>query len=151
MSCRKQYAALPFIFSMDSIEVCLITSKETARWIIPKGWPQKGLAPHELAALEAFEEAGLKGRTETMEVGHFHYVKRLDDGSEVECDVRVYPMLVEYQAINWPQQDQRTSIWVELEKAVELVDEEELSSLLSRFSPKISLQHKTTDAEWQPD
>jgi 8-oxo-dGTP pyrophosphatase MutT (NUDIX family) len=151
MSCRKQYAALPFIFSVDSIEVCLITSRETARWIIPKGWPQKGLAPHELAALEAFEEAGLKGRTETIAVGRFHYVKHLDDGSEVECDVRVYPMLVEYQAINWPEQDQRTSIWVELDRAVELVDEEELSILLSRFNPKISPQSKTADAEWQPD
>ena len=57
----RQYAALPFIYLDEQVEVCLITSRTTGRWIIPKGWPQDGLAPHELAAVEAYEEAGLKG------------------------------------------------------------------------------------------
>jgi 8-oxo-dGTP pyrophosphatase MutT (NUDIX family) len=133
MNCRKQFAALPYIYSVDRVEVCLITSRETARWVIPKGWPQKDLAPHELAALEAFEEAGLKGRTDATEVGRFRYQKRLDDGSDVECDVRVYPMLVDFQAIDWPEKGQRSAIWVGLNRARELVDCKELSDLLGRF------------------
>lgn len=144
MSGRKQYAALPFIILVDSIEVCLITSKESGRWIIPKGWPKKGMAPHELAALEAFEEAGLKGSADSRSIGCFHYVKRLDDGSEVECEVSVYPMLVEYQAINWPEQDQRTATWVQLKEAAKLVAEEQLSNLLRRFNPKLLASKKTT-------
>ncbi|WP_244425824.1 NUDIX domain-containing protein [Rhizobium etli] len=43
-------------------EVLLITTRETGRWTIPKGWPIKGLAPHEVVEREAWEEAGVKGR-----------------------------------------------------------------------------------------
>ena len=143
MSGRQQYAALPFVKLADGIDVCLITSKETGRWIIPKGWPKKGMAPHELAALEAFEEAGLKGSSDPTAIGCFHYSKRLDDGSKVECEVSVFPMLVEYQAINWPEQQQRTAVWVRLEEAARLVNDQELSNLLCRFEPK-TLPSKTS-------
>ncbi|MGB7933229.1 MAG: NUDIX hydrolase [Gammaproteobacteria bacterium] len=142
MSCSKQFAALPYIYSVDRVEVCLITSRETARWVIPKGWPQEGLAPHELAALEAFEEAGLRGSTEATEVGRFRYQKRLEDGSDVECDVSVYPMLVDYQAIDWPEKGQRSAIWVEPKRAKRLVDCKELSDLLGRFNPSFSWPRK---------
>jgi 8-oxo-dGTP pyrophosphatase MutT (NUDIX family) len=147
MSGRQQYAALPFVTTVDSIEICLITSKETGRWIIPKGWPKKGMAPHELAALEAFEEAGLKGSPDPRAIGCFHYSKRLDDGSEVECEVSVFPMLVEYQAINWPEQEQRTAIWVHLEEAVRLVNDIELSHLLRRFGPKSPPSKSATEVD----
>jgi 8-oxo-dGTP pyrophosphatase MutT (NUDIX family) len=100
MRCRLQFAALPYIYTVDRVEICLITSRETARWIIPKGWPEKGRAPHELAALEAFEEAGLRGRIDSKAAGRFSYWKRLDYGTDVQCDVRVYPMYVDYQAID---------------------------------------------------
>ncbi len=144
MSGRQQYAALPFVKLADGIDVCLITSKETGRWIIPKGWPKKGLAPHELAALEAFEEAGLKGSPDPNAIGCFHYSKRLDDGSEVECEVSVFAMLVEYQAINWPEQQQRTAVWVRLEEAARLVNDKELSNLLCRFEPETPPSETTT-------
>lgn len=139
MGCKKQYAALPFIVSRDGLEVCLITSRGTGRWLIPKGWPKKGMAPHELADLEAFEEAGLVGRSDTTPIGSFHYAKQLNDKSEIECDVSVYPMLVNYQAINWPEQEQRTVMWVKLQQALVLVDDEELSDLLRHFTPRSSL------------
>lgn len=141
---KQQYAALPFIVSANGTEVCLITSRETGRWIIPKGWPKKGMAPHDLAALEAFEEAGLRGRVDPGPIGRFHYVKRLDNGSEVNCEVSVYPLLVESQAVTWPEQGQRNSTWVQLEDAAKLVDDEELSSLLRRFDPKDSLSEEST-------
>src|SRR5271156_4832943 len=60
---RLQYAALPYRVSARArTEIMLITSRETRRWIIPKGWPQKGRAPHRSAAREAFEEAGVVGK-----------------------------------------------------------------------------------------
>src|SRR5437867_8741378 len=58
---RVQYAALPYRLSGRSREVMLVTSRETRRWIIPKGWPKKGKSPHHSAAREAFEEAGVVG------------------------------------------------------------------------------------------
>jgi len=135
MPARKQYAALPFVCLADRIEVCLITSRATGRWIIPKGWPQEGLAPHELAALEAFEEAGLKGSTGTEPVGRFRYMKQLEDGFSIRCNVGVYPMQVHYQTLDWPERTQRRLLWVKLKKAAKLVDEPELSSLLRDFDP----------------
>jgi 8-oxo-dGTP pyrophosphatase MutT (NUDIX family) len=56
---RVQYGALPYRLTARSRpQFMLVTSRETRRWIIPKGWPKKGKLPHHSAAREAFEEAG---------------------------------------------------------------------------------------------
>ncbi|MGL4294307.1 MAG: NUDIX hydrolase, partial [Aestuariivirga sp.] len=57
----RQFAALPWRDAGHGIEVLLISSRGTGRWVIPKGWPIKGFAPHASAAREAFEEAGVGG------------------------------------------------------------------------------------------
>src|SRR5436189_3817956 len=69
---RVQYAALPYRLSGRSREVMLVTSRETRRWIIPKGWPHKGKAPHRSAAREAFEEAGVVGAVRRHPLGRLH-------------------------------------------------------------------------------
>jgi 8-oxo-dGTP pyrophosphatase MutT (NUDIX family) len=86
-----QYAALPYRRRADStIEVMLITSRETGRWVIPKGWPKQRLRPPDLAAREAMEEAGLAGRIGDRSIGFYHYKKRLADGSAVPCAVETF-------------------------------------------------------------
>ena len=115
----------------------MITSRKTGRWIIPKGWPQKELRCHELAELEAFEEAGLRGRIGKKAVGSFRYIKRMDDGSGVECDVTVFPLQVESRAKVWPEQDERKAIWVEPKAAAKLVDDKGLSTIIRCFKPKL--------------
>jgi len=56
----------------------LLTSRETGRWVIPKGWPIKGRKPAEVARQEAYEEAGLIDRiTGKSAIGSYHYEKRL--------------------------------------------------------------------------
>ena len=73
---RVQYGALPYRVSNGSrAEFMLVTSRETRRWIIPKGWPKKGKSPHQLAAREAFEEAGVRGSIAKRSVGSFSYKK----------------------------------------------------------------------------
>src|SRR6476619_2038868 len=75
---RVQYAALPFrLNGKTRTEVMLVTSRETRRWIIPKGWPHKGKAPHDSAAREAFEEAGVVGAVGKRAVGSFPYQSTL--------------------------------------------------------------------------
>jgi ADP-ribose pyrophosphatase YjhB (NUDIX family) len=60
---RIQYAALPYRFTPDAaLEILLVTTRRSKRWIIPKGWPIKGLRPAKSAAREAFEEAGVRGK-----------------------------------------------------------------------------------------
>jgi len=85
---RVQYAALPYrLMGKSRTEVMLVTSLGTRRWIIPKGWPQKGRAPHHSAAREAFEEAGVEGVIHRRSVGSFPYQKRLKNGGVVDCEV----------------------------------------------------------------
>ena len=77
-----QYAALAWRpCASGGIEVLLITSRETRRWVIPKGWPIKDLRPHQTAAREAWEEAGIEGRTGARKIGVFDYDKRLSSGA----------------------------------------------------------------------
>ncbi|MEM7169704.1 MAG: NUDIX hydrolase [Pseudomonadota bacterium] len=136
MKSKKQFAALPYVMNGDSVEICLITSLTTRRWIIPKGWPQKNLAPHKLAALEAFEEAGLKGKTGKKSLGHYHYDKQLDDGSVVDCDVDVFPMRVESQSVDWPEKGQRDLAWANPKDAAKLLDDAELAKIVRKFQPR---------------
>jgi len=56
-----QYGALPWRHGPHGLEIMLITSRETKRWVIPKGWPMVGKKPHRVAEIEAFQEAGVKG------------------------------------------------------------------------------------------
>ena len=51
----------------------LITSRKSERWIIPKGYVEKGLSPAESAAKEAYEEAGLIGLVHHKEAGKYRY------------------------------------------------------------------------------
>lgn len=75
-----QFAALPFRVETSGLQILLITSRETRRWVIPKGWPIRGLRPRDVAAREAFEEASLVGKiVGKRAIGSYHYSKRLPE------------------------------------------------------------------------
>src|SRR6266480_7605827 len=99
---RVQYGALPYRLSAGlRPQFMLITSRDTRRWIIPKGWPKKGKSPHHSAAREAFEEAGVVGAVAKRSVGSFTYEKRLKNGGAVVCEVRVFALKVRGQTKQW--------------------------------------------------
>jgi 8-oxo-dGTP pyrophosphatase MutT (NUDIX family) len=128
---HKQYAALPFRRRADAtIEVMLITSRDTGRWLIPKGWPVPGLSPQNSAAHEAREEGGLVGRIGERAIGSYGYAKRLPDGSAVPCSVEVFALEVERQLKRWPERAERRTQWFELEEAAEAVQEPELRAMI---------------------
>jgi 8-oxo-dGTP pyrophosphatase MutT (NUDIX family) len=130
-----QYAALPYRRRDDGVfEVMLITSRETRRWIIPKGWPVPRLAPHESAVREAWEEGGLIGRIGEHSIGVFHYEKQLADGSTVPCTVTVFALEVEQQLASWPEQDRRSTHWFTLQEAAGAVKEPELRAIMQNLA-----------------
>ncbi len=134
-SSKIQYAALPYRRRADGVvEVMLVTSRETKRWVIPKGWPMQGLAPHDSAAREAMEEGGLLGRIEERSVGVYRYEKRLADGSTVSCAVEIFPLEVEEELTAWPEQDQRITRWFAPQEAADAVQEPELSALIRKLA-----------------
>jgi 8-oxo-dGTP pyrophosphatase MutT (NUDIX family) len=110
--------------------VLLLTSRETGRWIIPKGWPVKRLKPWETAAREAYEEAGLLGTVGLDPVGTYLYDKRLDNGRTVVVEVTVFPMAVRQQLEEWPERGARRSRWVTPGQAAMLVEEGGLVDML---------------------
>lgn len=149
----KQFAALPWrVGDSGTREVMLLTSRETGRWVIPKGWPMRGRKPAEVASQEAYEEAGLVGHvTGKHAIGSYHYEKRLSQGS-VLCQVRVFLFRVERQLDDWPEKAQRRTQWFAADEAATLVDEGGLAEIIDRFSgsfarfvmfAKVKAKHQT--------
>ncbi|MBM3552481.1 MAG: NUDIX hydrolase [Alphaproteobacteria bacterium] len=138
---RTQYAALPWRLANGRVEVMLVTSRDTRRWIIPKGWPMKGRKPHIVAAIEAVQEAGLLGKIDKMKLGDFFYEKRLASGSTVDCRVEVFSLRVQKQQKKWAEKKQRATRWFECSIAADLVEEPELRDLILGFCGAPS-QHK---------
>ncbi len=132
---RQQYAALPWR-KIGRPEVMLISSRETKRWVIPKGWPVKDLLPHEAAAREAFEEAGIEGEISTSSFGHYHYLKRMKNGVVLPCRVDVFLFHVVQQLRDWPERKQRDTRWFPLHEAAAAVDESDLTAIINRFAAK---------------
>ena len=131
---RVQYAALPYRLRQDGeVQLRLVTSRETRRWVIPKGWPMKGTPPHKAAAREAYEEAGLLGSISSTPIGIYRYDKRLSATRSVLCEVMVFPMKVKRYLKKWPERAQRVGFWFSIETAASVVQEPELASLILEF------------------
>ncbi len=110
--------------------VLLITSRETRRWVLPKGWPRPGTPPHRQAAREALEEAGVIGRVGRTPIGCYQYARRLRNGRTIACRVDVFPLAVEQIVDDWRERGQRDFAWFTLGEAATLVEEHDLAALL---------------------
>ena len=127
---RRQVAALPYrVNGAGDLEILLLTSRQTRRFITPKGWRKKGLSESKAAAEEAFEEAGVKGRIEKKPIGTYSYWKRQARLFE-RVWVNVYAMKVTEQRSRWPERNERSVAWLPVEDAVTLIDEQELAAIL---------------------
>lgn len=137
---RQQYAALCYRRKKKTgdLEVLLLTSRDTGRWVIPKGWPMPGKLSHEVAAREAYEEAGVRGTVETAPLGTFSYDKMLRDGIEVPCRVQVYALEVTELVKNFKEKGERSIEWVSSDEAVKRVREPELRDLILAFAERMT-------------
>ncbi|PWE52956.1 DNA mismatch repair protein MutT [Metarhizobium album] len=136
---RHQYGAICFRFvpETEAVDVLVITSRDTGRWVIPKGWPMKGKKPWQAAAIEALEEAGVRGVVGRKPVGRYTYLKSLDDGEVVPCMVELYQLEATSVELDFKEKGQRRAAWVSTDEAARRVREIELKSLLVNFRPKI--------------
>jgi 8-oxo-dGTP pyrophosphatase MutT (NUDIX family) len=118
-----------------NFQVLLLTSRETKRWVVPKGWTMKGRKPWEAAAQEALEEAGVVGRPRKKPIGSYIYFKRREAHFDV-CRVDVYVLAFAKQLKTWREKGQREAKWFGLDEAAELVEEPGLVSLLQKLDAK---------------
>ena len=113
-------------------EVLLVTSRETKRWIVPKGWPMPRKADCDAAAIEAREEAGALGSVSPDPVGAYTYFKRRERHFDL-VEVAVFQLDVVEQLERWPEQAQRLTRWFTPSEAAELVQEPGLSAIILRL------------------
>lgn len=130
---RLQVAAMCYRKSRKGLEVLLVTTRGTGRWILPKGWPELKEAGHETAATEAYEEAGVVGAAESKPFAHFRSYKGMDGGLNLRTRVDVYLIKAEDQLDDYPELGQREVAWVPVSKAIEMTNEPELHRVLKRF------------------
>jgi len=132
---RVQVAALCYKETEDGKMVLLITSRDTGRWIVPKGWPIEGKNGAQSALQEAWEEAGVKkADIEEEPVGYYDYAKGLKDGSSIPIKAQVYLTRVRNLKKSYPEVEERERAWFSPRQAAQLVDEPDLKSILEDFA-----------------
>lgn len=134
---RTQFAALCYRIKNDKLQFCIVTSRRSGRWIVPKGWPMDGETPMEAAATEAYEEAGLRGKIYPRPIGVFSYYK-VRSSDELPCMAVVYPLKVKKVLKKWPEQKERTRKWLSRKKAAAMVDDGELREIILKFEPELA-------------
>jgi 8-oxo-dGTP pyrophosphatase MutT (NUDIX family) len=136
----KQVAALPYRLTPGGeMELMLVTSRRTHRFLIPKGWPMKGKTDAEAATQEAAEEAGVIGKKPRSPIGSFRYWKRLR-AAFVPITVTVFPLKVQRTLKRWPEKRKRKRAWLTPGQAELLVDEPELIALVRAAGNGLSQQ-----------
>lgn len=130
----QQYAALPYICNPDgTLEVLVMSSRETRRAVIPKGWPMKNRKSWKAAEIEARQEAGVLGVVGRRRLGQYRYWKRLERSFAL-VKVSVFPLRVTRHLTDWREKHERVLFWMNPEDAATLVDEPELGELIRDFA-----------------
>lgn len=135
VECKRQVAALPWRTVADGVEVMLITSRDTGRWVLPKGNLDKGEKPWRGAEREAMEEAGVSGTISHQDVGRYYYAKVRLIGRAIPCEVLVFPLATSDVADKWDESSERKRRWMKPALAADMVDEPDLAALLRDFTP----------------
>ncbi|HEX4506547.1 MAG TPA: NUDIX hydrolase [Alphaproteobacteria bacterium] len=128
----RQYGVIPVRKRKHGKQVLLLTSRETGRWIVPKGWPMRHRSPAEAAAREAYEEAGLKGTVMEPAIGRYIYRKIGKHGAARRISVEVFLMRVSRQLRDWPEKHERNFQWLAPAKAASFVKERRLATLIGK-------------------
>ncbi len=133
----RQIAALPYRADArtpdEPVQILLVTSRESGRWVIPKGNLSPGLSAHGAALQEAEEEAGVTGLVCPTPLGSYRYRKRRRNGASLMVDVDVFPLAVNREFPKWKEQSERERRWFDLHEAAAAVEEEDLRDLIRSF------------------
>ena len=133
---KTQYGALCYRVRKGKVQVLMITSRRTKRWIVPKGWPIDKVSASDTAATEAWEEAGVVGAVGGDSIGFYTYVKEGENGAaDVSCATLVYPLRVKSLKNKFPERRERRRKWMSRKKAAAAVWEPELAALIKSFKP----------------
>lgn len=122
------------------MEVLLVTSRRSGRWLIPKGWPMEGLSLAEAAAREAYEEAGVHGIIDQAPFGWFTHDKQHDLFGPMTVRIAVHLLAVDRELSSWPELGERKRRWFSPRQAIEQVQSEELAALIRQLRSNARLR-----------
>lgn len=140
MKKQKQVAALPWRMTEDGLEVLLVTTRTTRRWMIPKGWPMRDRADSAAAAAEAWEEAGVQGAVAAQPAGIFAYDKVMASGKTRVMEAAIYPLQVTAQLDDWPECHERTRRWMTPGEAVNAAQPDTLAAAIRQITAELATQ-----------
>jgi ADP-ribose pyrophosphatase YjhB (NUDIX family) len=149
MESPRQVGALPVRQTKTgALEILLITSRDTRRWVIPKGWPRKRLGDPVAAAREARDEAGVTGRISSAPVGSYRY-RKSDDGRVQIISVAVFVLTVDKEKKRWREQQQRQRAWFPIKIAARRVREPHLKRLIAGLDG-VAPKSSSSASRWRP-
>lgn len=128
---KRQVAAAIFRGSGDERELLLVTSRDTGRWIVPKGWIEPGEDGPQAAIREAWEEAGVTGEVlADGPVGNYRYIKQRPRRGDALCDVDVYLVQLREEMSRWPEKGERRRKWFPVATAIGLISDDGLKDVI---------------------
>lgn len=130
---RSQQVAALCWRKAPSLEILVITSLRTRRWILPKGWQVPGLSLAQSAAREALEEAGITGSVTKAPIGHYHYLKEKSSGG-LPCRVDVFALQMRGQRRSWAEKGSRECAWLPPGEAAARIQEPGLRRIVTAFA-----------------
>lgn len=129
-----QSGVIPYRITKNGMEILLITSIGKKNWIIPKGYVEYNLTPFESAKKEAYEEAGILGSNETIELGSFKLKKPVG-----VCTLKIYSMEVHEVLDDYPEMSMRKRKWFTPEEAIEKISIPEIVGMIKELSSKLKV------------
>lgn len=125
-------AVIPYRLNNGKLEILLVTSIRKKNWIVPKGYIEFNLTPFESAKKEAYEEAGVVGSNETVEVGQFINEKK--NRKEL---IKVYTMEVDEELNDYPEKNLRKRKWFTFDEAMEKVQNPQIKNFIRKLKETI--------------
>jgi len=111
-----QLGIVPFTYIDRRLHLLLITSSSGNRWIFPKGRQEPDMTPHEVAVMEAVEEAGVLGTLRQ----DLRTRCRMADGRHLQ----LYAMKISKLLKSWPEENIRRRRLFPLGDAIEMLGSE---------------------------
>lgn len=128
----NQSCVIPFRISNGSIELLLITSIKKQKWIFPKGFIEFNLSAFESAKKEAYEEAGVIGENETVELGSFELRKK-----NRSSQVKIFSMEVTKELKDYPEKNLRKRKWFTIKDALENIENSDIKNFVHKLEVKV--------------
>jgi 8-oxo-dGTP pyrophosphatase MutT (NUDIX family) len=128
----NQSGVIPYRKKENEYEVLLITSLKKKKWIVPKGYVEFNLTPFESAKKEAYEEAGVIGSNETIELGSYSVKKSV--GNQY---IKIFSMEVIEVLDDYPEKHLRKRKWYTIKEAADAISFPEISNMIINLGNKV--------------